>query len=479
MNGNMAQHEELVWTSLLKDVAYPTNCLSFLKRITPTETTAPGRPNGNLKLNVLVVGAGLGGLATAVALSRRGHSVTVLERTVELSEVGAGIQVPPNSARLLISWGIGPYLQDRVIAPEDITIRRWQNGEKIGFTKLKPEFEENFGAPYYVIHRAHLHDALHKLAEDNGAKILLKKSVVKFDPEIPSVETEDGESFSADLVIAADGVRSAARQVVLGGEDMPAQRTRFAAYRATVPAEKMREDPELAALLARPGINIWVGDNRHCMTYCIAGGKAFNMVLSHPDSAGADTLEPDRVLEDMRAQFEGWDPRLVKVIGLIDTTLKWPLMSGSKLPTWVAPSKKLLILGDAAHAMLPYMSQGAAMAVEDAAGLAEALGLAQNRKDLSRALRVFEKERMKRAGDMQTASLLNGVLWHFPDGPEQRARDASMKAEVDGKVFVESANQWSDPATQLWCYGYDAEAAIRQAWDTSPPPNGVNGAMAH
>lgn len=81
--------------------------------------------------------------------------------------------------------------------------------------------------------------------------------MVKFDPEIPSVETEDGESFSADLVIAADGVRSAARQVVLGGEDMPAQRTRFAAYRATVPAEKMREDPELAALLARPGINIW------------------------------------------------------------------------------------------------------------------------------------------------------------------------------------------------------------------------------
>ncbi|EKG13769.1 Monooxygenase FAD-binding protein [Macrophomina phaseolina MS6] len=168
-----------------------------------------------------------------------------------------------------------------------------------------------------------------------------------------------------------------------------------------------------------------------------------------------------------------------KVISLIDKTLKWPLMSGSKLPTWIAPSKKLLILGDAAHAMLPYMSQGAAMAVEDAAAIAEALSLAGSRKDVSKALGVFEKERMKRAGDMQTASLLNGVIWHFADGPVQRARDASMRAEIEGRVIVESANQWSDPATQLWCYGYDAEAAIRDAWRAFHQDNGSNGAVAH
>ncbi|KAB2575665.1 FAD-dependent monooxygenase OpS4 [Lasiodiplodia theobromae] len=475
MNSAMSELEKLI-----EDVAYPTNCLSFLTKIPFSDATAPGPKNDGLKLNILVVGAGLGGLATAVALGRRGHSVTVLERAAELGEVGAGIQVPPNSARLLLSWGIQPFLQDKVIAPESITFRRWQSGESIGFTKLKPEFEDNFDAPYYVIHRAHLHDALHKLAEQSGAKILINKSVVKYDPNTPSVETDNGELFTADLVIAADGVRSTARKVVLGGEDMPAQKTRFAAYRATVPVEKMQSDPDLASILARPGINIWIGEDRHCMTYCIAGGKTFNMVLSHPDSPDAAIWESDRVLKDMRAQFEGWDPRLTKVIGLIDKTLKWPLMSGTKLPTWIAPSNKLLILGDAAHAMLPYMSQGAAMAVEDAAAIAEALSLINNRKQVPNALKCFEKERMKRAGDMQTASLLNGVIWHFPDGPKQRARDESMRAEVEGRIFSESANQWSDPATQAWCYGYDAEDAIRKAWKASQQTNGsVNGGSVY
>ena len=145
--------------------------------------------------------------------------------------------------------------------------------------------------------------------------------------------------------------------------------------------------------------------------------------------------------------------------------MKWPLKVGRPLKTWISPSSKLVIMGDAAHAMLPYMSQGAAMAVEDGAALAVALNKISSADELPFALQSFEKERIKRSGDMQNASTINGRIWHFPDGPEQRARDASMVPEVLGKPFTSSANQWSDPVTQWWAYGYDAEGKMVEAWE--------------
>lgn len=149
---------------------------------------------------------------------------------------------------------------------------------------------------------------------------------------------------------------------------------------------------------------------------------------------------------------------------MIDKTIKWPLMSGAPLPKWVAPSGRMLIMGDAAHAMVPYMSQGAAMAVEDGAALGEALNLIDDPSQLPLALEVFEQVRMKRTYQMQEASLLNGKLWHFADGPAQRARDEAMRPEVYGKHFIHSPNQWSDPVTQWWAYGYDAEAEVSMEW---------------
>jgi len=171
---------------------------------------------------------------------------------------------------------------------------------------------------------------------------------------------------------------------------------------------------------------------------------------------------------------------LTKIINMIDKTLKWPLLSGSPLERWVAPSGKVLIMGDAAHAMVPYMSQGAAMAVEDGAALAEVLNQLESRDQLQTALKAFETERIKRSSQMQEASLVNGKLWHFADGPEQQARDQAMRPEVEGKHFLVSPNQWSDPVTQWWCYGYDAEEAIVKAWKAAVPPRDtrhVNGSV--
>lgn len=175
---------------------------------------------------------------------------------------------------------------------------------------------------------------------------------------------------------------------------------------------------------------------------------------------------------------------LTKIISMIKKTLKWPLVSGRALRRWVSDSGKLLILGDAAHAMVPYMSQGAytipprlffslqhlpvlagaAMAVEDAAALSTLLSLITTPSQLPAALRVFERIRITRTAQMQQASLINGTIWHYADGPEQRARDEAMRPEVEGRHFIESPNQWSDPVTQAWCYGYDAEKAAGEAW---------------
>lgn len=151
---------------------------------------------------------------------------------------------------------------------------------------------------------------------------------------------------------------------------------------------------------------------------------------------------------------------------MITKTVKWSLQSGSRLPTWIAPNKSLVIIGDAAHSMVPYMSQGAAIAVEDGAALAESLSIPKNKEEIPSVLKVFEEERMARSYGMQSASLVNGKLWHFADGPEQEARDLGMRSEVEGKHFLESTNQWSDPVTQHWTYGYDAEKAIQNAWAT-------------
>ncbi|KAF9887004.1 hypothetical protein FE257_010620 [Aspergillus nanangensis] len=453
-------NDNLIQATALRAPSYPSNCLHFLKDFHSENNTLSATKTC---LDIIVVGAGLGGLATAIALSTSGHNVTIFEQTPELGEVGAGIQVPPNSTRLLLKLGLGPYLEKQVTEPEAISFRRWETGKTIGHTKLIPEFRQTFKAPYYVIHRADLHSAMYKRALDVGVTIKLAAKIIDYNPQRPSIHLEDGSSYEADLVVAADGIKSVARGILHSDIEKPLERPGFAAYRATVDVERMKSDPDMSWLLEKPSLNIWIGEKRHVMTYTIGAGKAFNMVLSHPDDTDPSTWDQSTALRDMRAEFRGWDPRLTKIIGLITNTIKWPLLSGAPLSRWA--SGKTVLLGDAAHAMLPYMSEGAAMAVEDGVALARALSKIKSRAEIPNALLVFEKVRIERTSQMQEASLLNGQLWHFSDGPLQRARDAAMEPETKGLPFAHSPNQWSDPATQMWCYGYDTEHEIDKAFD--------------
>lgn len=201
---------------------HPTRCLQFLERLKENEDTTAKDLQAKVKLQVVVVGAGLGGLACAIALARRGHGVIVLEQASELGEVastcvivkkyahdfqvGAGIQIPSNSARLLRSWGLGPFLEPYVVEPNGMRFRRWENGDVIGYTKLVPDFRDNFKAPYYVVHRAHFHTALYQRALELGVQVKVASRVDDYDIDTPSVTLGTGEVFTTDLIVAADGV---------------------------------------------------------------------------------------------------------------------------------------------------------------------------------------------------------------------------------------------------------------------------------
>ena len=200
--------------SLCQDVQYPSKSLNFLQNCTVfkdvpkgDDNAAADLPTSNpVSLNILVIGAGLGGLTVAVALAVRGHRVTVLEQAPYLTEVGADIQIPPNSSRILHDLGLAPYLVETAVEPESMTFHRWENGAPIARTKLVPDFRQRFHAPYYVIHRADFHQALYKRAIELGITLKLNQKVTSYNPDAPSVTLENGTIVEADLIVAADGM---------------------------------------------------------------------------------------------------------------------------------------------------------------------------------------------------------------------------------------------------------------------------------
>ncbi|KAJ5087165.1 hypothetical protein N7456_010781 [Penicillium angulare] len=449
----------------LQAPSYPSHCLHFLRQLGRGSSPEPTPASAWNPLDIHIVGAGIAGLAAAISLARQNHSVTIHEQAHALPDDDTGIQLPPNAARLLLKMGLGSYLEKYVTEQENVFLRRWKDGNVIGRTKFGYDFRQKFDAPYWVIHRAHFHQAMQDMAGDLGVVIEMDSKVVSYNTEAPNLTLANGTVVKADLIIAADGVNSSARKLVPKALESTPHITGFASYRAEINMERMKEDPELAELLEKSSLNLWLGDNRHVQTYKIDSGKTFIMVMCYPDNdAGMEygEVDPTSALLHMREEFKDWDPVLTKIINMVEHTQKWPMYSGSRLKRWV--SGKFLVLGDAAHTMLPYMSQGPAIAVEDAVALAHSLGRITAKSQISLALSVFEKVRVERANQMQEASLLNGKIWHFPDGPLQKARDLAMMPEVKGQPFSHSPNQWSDPSTQMWCYGYNTEREIDLEW---------------
>ncbi|KAG6811471.1 hypothetical protein H0H92_007243 [Tricholoma furcatifolium] len=424
-----------------------------------------------LPLDIIIVGGGIGGLAAGYCLGRAGHRVTVLEKASTLLEgrTGAGIQATPNLTRLLMRWGIDDQLRKVAVIPQGLCLRRYSDGDPIGWNKWGDEVEREHGAPYYHIHRADLHKLLLELAAPH-ITLRLDCTVIGVEPETPSVLPEGGEVLKADLVIGADGVRSIVRDAVLGRKDPP-RATGDSAYRAVISTRAMLEDPDLRPLVEEAEAHVWMGPARHIVAYCIRSKEEYNLVMVHPSKEGDSLGVPIPTdCEEVKAEYAAFEPRIQKLLNLMQSTMSWALVDHDPLKTWVHSSNKVCLLGDACHPMLPYRAQGAAMAVEDAAVLGNLLSHIPKRSDLPRLLRAYEQLRHPRTSEMQYAARANQFMYHIPDGPQQVKRDLAMRKEMEdellrvnrkgGEMENGKVNPWANKSKLKALYDYDADKEV-------------------
>ena len=387
-------------------------------------------------LEIAVVGAGIGGLTAAVALRQAGFDVHVYEQAPELTEVGGGINLGSNAARILYRLGFGDALDREAVRPLTTHQRRWQDGRTLQRAILNPRCEELYGAPHLNVHRA---DLLSIIATGfPSERIHLGHRLVGLADKGDRTEAwfENGVRISVDVLVGADGIHSAVRAALLG-EEAP----RFAgcvAYRGLVPVER------IADLGLEIGSQSWVGPGGHFVHYFVSRGRLLNFVgwTEHDTWSREDWTDRATIARALSA-FEGWHPQIPRIIAAADTCFVWALFDREPLPRWSIA--RTTMLGDACHPMYPFMAQGAAQAIEDGATLAACL--VAGTEDPAAALQRYERLRRPRVTQLQAMSRANKARFHLPDGPEQEARDAEWARAGD-----------RSPEALRWLYEFDASA---------------------
>jgi salicylate hydroxylase len=360
------------------------------------------------RTEAVVVGAGIGGLAAALALQKAGADVRVFEQAPALGEVGAGISISPNGALGLRALGVLDAFREHAYAPEYQFVRHYQTARVLATVTRGDRLEEAYGERYYVIHRADLHRVLAEAvrANDPDAIVSGERAVaVEHVEDGVEVAFEGGLRRRADLLVGADGVRSRMRSILFGAEQV--RFTGYVAWRGLVPIERV----PLEAM--DPPSQVFIGPGHMINRYPVRGGQLLNFV-AFAERAGWEEEGwsiPAKVGE-LAAEFEGWHPWVTRLIaGVPEQDLfKWALCARSPLMRWV--SGRAVLLGDAAHPLLPYLGQGAVMAIEDAVLLGRACLAAA---DVPEALARYEAARVGRARFVVERSTLQVPRFHSPD----------------------------------------------------------------
>lgn len=343
-------------------------------------------------MSVAVVGGGVGGMAVALALARRGADVTLWERARALGEVGAGLQLGPNAVAALEALEVSDRMRSLVSVPEAIEMREHRAGRLVARLPLGAASTARYGRPYWHIHRADLLGTLADAATEAGVEVRLGHEIMG----------PDGDTLAgADVVVGADGVRSRLRMLALAGGT--ARFTGYVAWRGLVPAG------QVPAELARPASRVWMAPGRHLVSYPLRGGRLVNFVAV---TGQADWTEESWSVPgdpgEMRRAFADFGGHAGALVSGTTSCFRWGLFDHPPLAAW--QDGRTVLVGDAAHPMLPFLAQGAAMALEDAVVLAAALDTAP---DVATGLAAYERRRLLRATRVQRASARNGGLYHL------------------------------------------------------------------
>lgn len=403
------------------------------------------------KPRIIIIGLGIGGAATALSLEKTGLDYLILEQAPELGEVGAGLQMSPNASRIIGWLGLADALKTIAVEPQAHLFLDGLTAKVLMRTPLMPQVESAFGAPYYHVHRADLLRLLTAHVDMQRVRLNTQVSAVRQTDDCVYIDLTDGETLEADVVIGADGIRSVIRQQIFN--PAPPAPSGCIAWRALVPVAKARE------LGFERNSYVWMGPERSVVMYYVRAGELFNWVGITPyDEQREENWSAEAPREAALSQYEGWHEQVTSLIEASQSLFVTAISDRAPLDRWV--NGRIALMGDAAHAMLPFHAQGAVQSIEDAWVLARCLQRGQ--ADLPAALLRYEQLRHDRATRVQQQSRAAEHTFHMSDASEVEARNARFE-----QMQAKAANGF--PRGQQWLFSYDAERAVLgqdEAWQS-------------
>ena len=355
-------------------------------------------------MNIIIVGAGIGGLVSALCLNKKGYKVEIYEQVEALSELGAGVQLSPNATRVLNHLDLFEDLEPYIFEPNSFQFLNYSSGKVITERKLGEAIKNDFNSPNYDIHRADLQKVLLDKIEAENIDIHtnMKVTSVGNNKNSAFIEVEE-KKIEADLIIGADGIHSKVSDSLFGKKEIIF--TGNVAWRMLIPVDLLPKN------LILPDTTVWLGPNKHFVTYHVNGGKNLNCVcLVEQDGWLNESWSEKGDIEELKKIYKGWNKKIGALLEHVDpnTLYRWALHDRPPMEQW--SKGRILVLGDAAHPMLPFLAQGAAMAIEDGAVLANCIDIFD---DIDEALNQFEKIRKPRTSYVQSAARRNAKVLHL------------------------------------------------------------------